>query len=531
MEEKTFTELSREIADKFIRDIVFIDEQAYDKMSDKTEETDVHNNEFDAKAVSDAFLKKGKICAIYAPLKEEDIYNSKPSLLKADVVVLDWNLKLSRDSDYNPDEDDESDNRGYYTKKLIEDLIKDASSEKVKMIVVYTGETDLKDITNQIYNHIAKDIALNRQNNCLISNKANNIRILIRAKETSRFKHLRQFQNKIVKYDKLPEFIVSEFSKITTGLLTNYALSAITTIRDNTSNILGVFSKDIDTAFLGHYISTAYSDDAISMLSEIFGSAITDLVDSSNLDIKTWIDAWITHNLSKPFTTKICNKEITVSAENLKNIIKSSNSEFKTKLQNAGFFSVKGNEDDLKRDAIKLFIKQGTKSKNYKLAKLIQHNNLFSSPKTPRLTTGTIVKYKSAKHWNFLLCIQQSCDSVRIPIDEKRTFLFLPLKKDIKGTAIVVEEAGHLIVDNKTYSIEAHKFSPIGKETQISARSENGNFIFKDTDGKQYVWVAELKKLFAQHIVSEYTSQLSRVGIDNSEWIRLMGKLKKGNNK
>ena len=104
-EEKPFVTISREIADKFIRDIVFIDEQAYGKSSDKT--PNVHNHEFNAREVSDSFLKKGKICAIYAPQSDKDISESVASLLKADVVVLDWDLDLKDTSDFDPMADDE----------------------------------------------------------------------------------------------------------------------------------------------------------------------------------------------------------------------------------------------------------------------------------------------------------------------------------------------------------------------------------------------------------------------------------------
>jgi len=144
---------------------------------------------------------------------------------------------------------------------------------------------------------------------------------------------------------------------------------------------------------------------------------------------------------------------------------------------------------------------------------------------------GTIVKFQNEKDsdWKFLLCIQQSCDSVRIGKEEIRSFLFLPLVQGIKGEAVVVGENNHLIVDNKSYSIELHKFSPINEtEAQIVAQfiPQVNQYAFKDITGKLFIWVAELKEMFAQHIVSAYASQLSRVGIDNSEWIRLVGKKK-----
>lgn len=529
-EEKPFVTISREIADKFIRDIVFIDEQAYPEKTNNTIEAAVHNNEFDAKSVSDAFLKKGKICAIYAPQTEEDIKDCAVSLLKADAVVLDWNLRLKTTSEYDPMADDESDNRGHYTKPLIKKLVDEASTDKVKLIIVYTGETDLNEITDQIQKYINVTPGLIKED-CLLHTQTNNIRILVRAKETSQFEHIEQYKSKVVKYDELPNIIVNEFAEITMGLLPNYALSAITTIRDNTSNILGVFSKDIDPAFLGHYVSIPNCNDAISMLPKIFGTAVANLIENSDVDFDSWIEAWINENIKDNQIT-IGKKKFTVNADNLKAFV-SHDEPFGNKLNtifNANIDVENLSQVDFyKKEASNLFCSGDTKLPNYKWAKLIQHSNLFSSPKNHRLTTGTIIKYKAVDEdkWNYLICIQQSCDSVRISADDERPFLFLPLVQGIKGEAIVVGEQDHLIVENKSYSIELHRFSPNENDSNIKAElKENGEYVFEDTDGKQFVWVAELKELFAQHIVSAYTSQLSRVGIDNSEWIRLIGKMK-----
>lgn len=528
-EEKSFVTLSREIADNFIRDVVFIDEQAYPEKTNNTIEAAVHNNEFDAKSVSDAFLKKGKICAIYAPQTEEDIKDCAVSLLKADAVVLDWNLRLKTTSEYDPMADDESDNRGHYTKPLIKKLVDEASTDKVKLIIVYTGETDLNEITDQIQKYINVTPGLIKED-CLLHTQTNNIRILVRAKETSQFEHIEQYKSKVVKYDELPNIIVNEFAEITMGLLPNYALSAITAIRDNTSNILGVFSKDIDPAFLGHYVSIPDCNDAISMLSKIFGTAVANLIEDEELPFKEWILAWVKTRENSNVT--IHDEEIEIKPDKLLEFVESTKS-FKKKLKKSFGINIEYNEyekeDAYKKNSIKMFTEDGFDLSNYKWAKLVQHSNLFSSPKNHRLTTGTIIKYKAEEEdkWKYLICIQQSCDSVRISAGEERPFLFLPLVQGIIGEAIVVGEQDHLIVDNKSYSIELHRFSPNENDSNIKAEpKENGEYVFEDTDGKQFVWVAELKELFAQHIVSAYASQLSRVGIDNSEWIRLVGKTK-----
>ena len=79
-----FIEQSKEIANNFIQNILFIDDKAYKE--------DSTNNAFSALDVSNAFAKTGKICAIYAPKSVSDIDSYNVILKKADVVILDWYL-------------------------------------------------------------------------------------------------------------------------------------------------------------------------------------------------------------------------------------------------------------------------------------------------------------------------------------------------------------------------------------------------------------------------------------------------------
>ena len=521
----TFNEITRNIVDHFLQNILFIDDNAYPTKDHQKV------NVFDASEISSVFAQKGKLCTIFAPNYEKDLQTCSSLSAKSDVVVLDWYLDLRNEQSIENEEDDadSEEPRGIYTTRLINNIIEDAREKKLKLIIVYTGETDLHGITEELYKGIVIKGNFDK-GDCRISSSNVSILICAKYKDDNQFKHNPELKNKIVKYEDLPEFITDEFSNFVGGLLPDFAMSAIVAIRNNTSNILGVFSKDIDPAFLGHYVSIPDSNDAISMLSEIFGSAMTDLIDSSNFDFKTWIDKWLTQKFRNQYQTKIGNNQISVTRTNIQNIVNSTEEEFRAKLRNEGF-RIKGNEDELKKDAIKLF-KTSHKKPNYKLAKLIQHSNPLSPSQKTRLTTGTIIKYKKANRWRFLLCIQQRCDSVRIGIgkdkkEKSRSFLFLPLQQKGKGEAVVVEENKHLFVDSKSYSIELHKFKPIGTDAQIFAKPQNDQYVFTDMENKQYFWVAELKDMFAQHIVSDYASQLSRVGIDNSEWIRIVGKIGK----
>lgn len=515
---QTFEDISKEVVNRFLQNILFIDDKAY--------QSDNKENEFDANKISKVFAKEGKLCTIYAPSTEGDLCACSSLFSKSDVIVLDWYLDLTTekqeiDADVDADADEP---RGYYTKKLIKEIVIDAKEDKLKLVVIYTGETDLHAITKDIYELIQKYGNFSLDDCCLSSA---NVLILICAKYNGdeQFKHLGELKSKVVKYEELPDFITTVFARFVNGLFPNYVLSVISLIRNNTSHILNVFSKDIDAAFMGHYISIPDSSDAVFMLSKIFGAAITNLIDISNFDVKYWIESWIDENI-KERTVTINGKNVNINAEILKKIVASIDN-FETTFNN--YFDLKINEyqvDSFKKDSINLFSIGDAETSNYKWAKLVQHSNLFSSPKVHQLRMGTILKYQNGDDWKYLICIQQSCDSVRIQKGEERSFLFLPLIKGIKGEAVVIEGNDHLIVDGKSYSIELYKFSPINEmDTQIIAQLiDNERYIFIDKDGRQFVWLAELKEMFAQHIVSAYASQLSRVGIDNSEWIRLLGK-------
>lgn len=520
---QTFNEITRNIVDRFLQNILFVDDNAY--------QTEEKVNAFDAHEISSIFAQKGKLCTIFAPATTGDIGFCNTLFSKSDVVVLDWYLRLKDPTQLKDMEADAEDDepRGVYTKEMIKNIVEDASDKKLKLIIVYTGDVTILDhIIEEIQETVSiyDTYQIDKKDKCRVYSQ--NVSILVRAKSNgnadNQLKYNDDLKSKILDYKNLPDFISEEFSIFVGGLLPDFALSAIAAIRNNTSNILGVFSKDIDPAFLGHYVSIPDSNDAISMLSKIFGSAITDLIDSSNFDVKTWIDIWLTQYYEQPLRTRIGKKDVEVKESDIRNVINSSESKFKDKLKTAGF-NISGNDDELKIEATKLFITQSD-TPNYKLAKLIQHSNLFLPSNAPRLTTGTIVKYKKLTNWNYLLCIQQRCDSVRIP-KEGRTFLFLPLTQDKTATAIIIGENDHMFVKNGSHSIELHEFAPNNDDEPIIAKQyKQIGYAFKDKTEKYYVWVAELKEMFAQHIVSAYTSQLSRVGIDNSEWIRLVGKIK-----
>ena len=492
-----FIKQSKEIANNFIQNIVFIDDKAY--------KNDITNNAFSALDVSNVFAQSGKICAIYAPKSISDVNSYNTILNKADVVILDWYLDIKKEENQVEDLDADVDNdepRGEFTLELISDLL--SQNEKLKLIIVYTGETNLFDITDSIYQKIGQTDSC--KEDCVI--RSLNSRILVRAKSQNsetQFKYNKELKDKIVSYESLPTLIVEEFADMTNGLLSNFALSSISAIRNNTSRMLSVFSPQLDPAYLGHKILLENTSEAKGLLIKIFGEAISELLETTNIDTKDWIDNWI-ENRIKDKSININGVSIDKSRELLKTMLSSEQSRLKDKYKEASKKDMSiGEEKKLESHTIEFAI-------------LTHHKNIFHPAiEAPILTLGTVIKSVD----RYYVCIQQRCDSVRIK--EERRFLFLPLEE--RGEyPLIVNNGSKLFTNKSSFAIKTMKFKPKEGATIIQASKKEDKYVFYSSYGETYEWVVDLKEMQAQRIVNNYCAQLSRVGLNESEWLRLQAK-------
>lgn len=506
-----FIEQSKEIANNFIQNIVFIDDKAYKE--------DSTNNAFSALDVSNAFAKTGKICAIYAPKSVSDIDSYNVILKKADVVILDWYLDIERDAEQQLDPDADADNdepRGEFTLKLLKQLTSDAGTDKLKLIIVYTGETRISDIKDDIINNV--DSELFKVNDYTI--KSSNVSIIIRAKGGKKFEHIPEFKPLIVEYNKLPELILTEFTNLTNGLLSNFALSAITTIRNNTSKILGSFSPNLDPAYLGHRVNLPNPSDAKELLIQLFGDAIAELIGSENIDTNTWVENWI-HNRIEEKTINLAGKNLTIDSEILCQIISVDSPDLNTKIASATKISLGKKAPKLASQLFQYGDIQ-IEDSDISFAKLTHHKNIFlPQQKRPMLTLGTIIKSITSNL--YYICMQQRCDSVRIQGD--RRFLFLPLEQNEDHCSIIVSKESKFRINESSYALKTIKFRANNDEQAIYAvKNGSGKYLFTSIHQEQYEWVVDLKEMHAQRIVNNYCAQLSRVGLNESEWLRLQAK-------
>lgn len=507
-----FIEQSKEIANNFIQNIVFIDDNAY--------KNEITNNAFSALDVSNVFAQSGKICAIYAPKSISDINSYNTILNKADVVILDWYLDIKKDENLIEDPEADADNddpRGEFTLKLISDLL--SQTGRLKLLIVYTGETDLFEITDSIYQKVNQR-SFHKEDYVI---RSLNSKILVRAKSQNsetQFAHNPELKNKIVPYESLPTLIVEEFADMTNGLLSNFALSSISAIRNNTSRMLSVFSPKLDPAYLGHKILLENTFESKQLLIKLFGEAISELLETTDIDTKDWVDNWIENRITDE-TISINGVSIGKSKDLLKKMFGSEQSRLKDKYAEASGKDMSNrDEGKLQSHTIELFAYDDidVNKSNVDFAILTHHKNIFQPAiEAPILTLGTVIKSAG----RYYVCIQQRCDSVRIK--EERRFLFLPLEEEGEYPLIVNNEL-KLFTNKSSFAIKTMKFKPKEGATIIQASKQEDKYVFYSSYGETCEWVVDLKEMQAQRIVNNYCAQLSRVGLNESEWLRLQAK-------
>lgn len=155
-----------------------------------------------------------------------------------------------------------------------------------------------------------------------------------------------------------------------------------------------------------------------------------------------------------------------------------------------------------------------------------ESNNLFAmltviksnyTGNMPILTQGTILKQNESSYWT---CIQPKCDAVRI--ERSRDFLLASLKKvsgDKKFDFVLKYQSDFVFfkIDYTVYKMKFFSFRANSNQI-VRAIQEDGKIMM--IGNSKMEWIGELKSDFAQSIANKFSSNLSRVGMDHSEWLR-----------
>lgn len=492
---------------------------AYQVLESTKSKAKIKNHPFDYQALSEAFAKDGiACCGLLAKsfnAEERDIITASSS--KSDITILDWDMQ--------------SDNGKFAIEIIKSIIVSDINSGgRLRLLSIYTGEnvnaviTKLNNALNGEYNSQIKDgDSIFIEDNYALEQWC----IVVISKDV---------------YEKdLPNLLIKKFTSLTAGLLSNAALSCISEIREKTHGILTKYNNKLDTAYVSHILNLMTSKDSRQYAYENAHDYAVDLISEeirSTLQIsdrlkkylsKDSLSHWPTFQHEKNNFKQFIltgKKEKNLSIEHLSNILcADSLEELQRSIERASL----GKKEFLSQDGEKDKKLMQLCSLEITRRNLRYHSNIDSVS----LKQGTLL----LDAYGFVyLCIQPLCDSVRL--HEKADFLFIKGALDNNSYNLLIEDEHggfyKIKISTKATSVISLSFS-VDNEKGVVVGGRNGRV---NTDYISFVplsaekiatpkvlkWIGEIKTMYAQKLTTDIVSNLSRIGLDQHEWLRIKSK-------
>ncbi|HVT16140.1 MAG TPA: response regulator receiver domain [Thermoanaerobaculia bacterium] len=480
-----------------------------------------------AKVLVDGFAEQGLVCAIIRPESSEGSPVARTVLAaqRADIVILDWDL--------NGD-------RGASTLKIVHHLVHEAEPlGRLRLIAIYSGALTLRQIGHLLRTALAKERGIarfRRQGAFAITRDA--VRIVIVAKPTTRLKlGDRALRARVVAAEELPSRLVDEFAEMTTGLVPHVAVASLAALRKNTHRVLGRLLSNLDPAYLWHRATQQRPADAETHLVDLVAGELRSVLEDERVGDWANLDAitqWIARDKRTDFATAFGETTPRPAADVLTLLEKGAadrgdaNKDVRMKFPK---MCVERNKPKSKgahrEEGIAGFAATPAVSKqsNETLAALMSLRTRYEHP-PPRLELGTILMCGRGKSRTYWLCVQPRCDSVRLKGNTAFPLLPLRLVGDTQKFDVLLpgDRKGYrrFRLSKKPAHIDMAIFPvhPSDNDAVVAERYGKG-FAFRSRKRRRYVWVAELQPEYAQRIAQQVANEFSRVGLTESEWLRL----------
>jgi Response receiver domain len=478
----------------------------------------------DGKTVIDVFARIGVVCAVVRPTKEEltgltDLVMNVGA--NADVIILDWVLY---DSQF-----------GERTLELIQRMVASSAAEsgRARLIVVYTAEPKLADIERGIRKHLKLEEE-NPTDSLTIT--SGGTRICVYGKAGIRPAPIGE--DRLKTPSELADVVVSEFTEMTKGLLSNVAMTSITAIRAKTFQLLRRFDCNVDAPYVTQsaLISPERAEEQIAAL---IVSEIQEILEDENIGsladydhIIQWLDDQMANGLTLPTFNDLTSDQYRAGLVQLlkDGVRKSAVQKLKTDHNSFAnkIIPVKDKEAMSVRDVLTGILRSNPTPPHEAdeiFTMLMSLRHRYTNPE-PQLALGTIISRTDADGTTYLLCLQPVCDSIRLTKPRPFAFLTLKLADNPKYCELIVRDGGQLkflTLKPSPFMLEMISFSP-NRNEKVMGDSQDDGFVFSSSDNVSFKWIADLKPAHAQRVANNFAYTFSRVGLVESEWNRLGSK-------
>lgn len=584
-EEDAWTEYKREAVRDFLKNVVVIDneprvtpdepvaEEIVDPPEAPSDATDhegeskfnkvarpetgdddrTESHPLDIRVVSDAFAEEGIACAFVLPDDGDEtdgaVARIKERVLKAarftDLVVIDWHLRGR-----NPT----------LTLEILTEIAKAdvAERERVRLICIYTGQ-DIdsgKGILDGAAKALAEgDITVVPVDGAPNTAKSANCLLFIASKND-------------LPPERLPTALVNKFTHLADGLLPSFALAAVGAVRKNVHHMLTRFSSTLDSAYVANRMITDPPGDVAELIRELF---VTECDNALGLErvadrflevdsILKWMDARkAPFQKGKSYTyekeEEIKEGTAQKGERNIKKIKTGVviDRKFLDALINYG---VSGADMRLDATGKKQSFRE---NKRMLVSKSLAHDDkvaeeyeqefarfitlrreAFGSTKItdgekwlPSLTTGTIIKVigNECMGSSYFICLTPACDTLRLK--EAKRFVFMGNVSDGKKANLFIADEGRVITklyfphDRPNLVTFTFAHDEVTRRVQAARDGEGPDtkYVFSNTgDVAKFLWLGEVRYARATSDAASVARNWMRIGINDSEFLRLAAK-------
>jgi hypothetical protein len=488
-------------------------------------------HQLNSKILIENAMDLGLICSVLRPKKGEDVEGRvRKAADRADIVCLDWEIHSDA---------------GNTATGIIQEIVRADTKRngRLRLIAIYTGDTNNTTILDKIYGSFPEDFRsgsdMKRKALHIESKSGLRIVCLFKAHGTQLTGARKGNQ---VSEDMLPSRLQEEFANLAEGLLSNVALATIAAIRSSTHHVLAKITGRMDGPYFHHRAILPIPGDAEEYAVDVVLSELKSVVDKQGVaekyagtfaiearireiaDSKTNLSL---HFLDSAGVVKTC----ALSVENLVDLVANGNMDVFANLIGAAKPTKKSFPVE-----ISTFFSADRPTARAEMREFAALTGVKGHPgshqyangkRFPKLGLGTVLQDSNG---NYLLCLQASCDSVRIKVP--RAFLFVPLEvatAEKPDHVVPIKRRGQppgyigLLMNKRSYAdTVAYKFEADTKTLTVTAqriRRRSGLF-FQTEDGHVFRWIADLKQRRALRTAQQLGQDLARLGFDEFEPFR-----------
>ncbi len=560
---QTMREFSCESARSYLQTAVFVDDRIYEKGTGKvapaknleapvrrkpavagadpeppptpsipsSDDADAKGG-FSAQDIVVSFAEEGIVCGLYQPSPYESL-DERSSACKlcmgADISIIDWDLAGGGTTG-----DRALDLIGALINRSTEDV-----PEQLRLVMIYTGEPSLTVILDHVFERLEKllgtgvkpvkdasgDLALHTTNS----------RVIVRGKPGITRTDSGVAGN-VIRESDLARETVSEYAKLASGLLQGSVLRALGAIRRNSRRILTRFDARLDPAYLTHRALSLPHDDASDHVLPLVMSEVQAVLEDRVPDNGKYSDEilsdWVETRWQAGKTLPEAIRNVPNAKEIVKKLIRDGASVGRTGENPWKDITErkKGRHEWTRDPKIPAVVGECVlgacpKATHEAFSSLMSMRTHYRSKRMLRL--GTILSDPGDR---FFICLQPECDCIRL--DKARSFLFVELCKvhnpNDNTFNLIIQTANSIThrfrLSHKVFRSHVATFAPDPDSGAVQVDETAGKWEFKSEDGQRiYSWLGQLKPDHAQRAAQVFASELARVGVTESEWLRRMG--------